>query len=130
MLKPSSNQTPLLPHTLLCPSFLFLVLQLLPQVAAASTSLMGCTNAALNIIHYFFLGTLRYDWFLVCFLIGLLGGVSGRRLSSFITKTYGRPSFMVFALSFTLFMSVCLLSYRLSEEPEGHYYVMDSVCSP
>ena len=109
---------------------LFLVLQLLPQVAAASTSLMSCANATLNIIHYFFLGTLRYDWFLVCFLIGLLGGVSGRRLSSFITKTYGRPSFMVFALSLTLFMSVCLLSYRLSEEPEEHYYVMDSVCSP
>ena len=107
---------------------LFLMLELLPQVGAASTSLMSCSNAALNIIHYFFLGTLRYDWFLLCFLVGLLGGVSGRKLSNFVTKTYGRPSFMVFALSLTLFMSVCLLSYRLSMAPKGDYYVVEPIC--
>lgn len=107
---------------------LFLVLELLPQVGAASTALMSCSNAALNIIHYFFLGTLRYDWFLLCFFIGLCGGVSGRKLSSYITKTYGRPSLMVFALSLTLFMSVCLLSYRLSMAPKADYYVVDPIC--
>lgn len=107
---------------------LFLSLGMLPQVAGASTSALTSTNSALTMLHYLLSGDINYDWFLLLFTVGASGGLSGRWLSRYVIKTYGRPSFCVFALSVILLMSVCMLGYEMSDHKPKDYTHIDSFC--
>ena len=107
---------------------LFLSLGMLPQVAAASTSLMTSTNACLNVIQYLTSGSIAVDWCLLLFMVGASGGLSGRWLSRWVIKTYGRPSICVFALSVILLMSVTMLSYELSHKTKAEFEDLEPLC--
>ena len=61
-------------------------------------------------------------------MVGASGGLSGRWLSRWVIKTYGRPSMCVFALSVILLMSVTMLSYELSHKTKAEFEDLEPLC--
>jgi uncharacterized membrane protein YfcA len=95
---------------------LLLSLNVLPQVSAASTSMMSLLNSSSNIVHYAIIGEIDIEWFFITFFIGVVGGITGRMWALYMTKTFGRISVMVFCLATVLFISFWLLVFHLATE--------------
>jgi uncharacterized membrane protein YfcA len=93
---------------------LLLSLQVLPLVSSATTSFMSFMSSSSNILHYAILGKIDYKWAILCFCIGLLGGVSGRSLALYLVAKYRRASITAMALAFMLGTSVLLLVYDIA----------------
>ena len=89
---------------------------------------MSVFNSLLNVVHYGIRGSLNLEWVATTFSIGVVGGVLGRKLSLYITVTYGRPSITVFMLSAVLFTSVAMLVDRLLQEND--FSDFEQFCSP
>ena len=82
----------------------------------------------LNLIHYAIDGQLDLKWAVYCYVIGLCGGITGRKVSMYIVETFGRPSINVFMLSAVLFMSVILLVNELAEGSNNNFTKWTRVC--
>ena len=106
---------------------LMLSLGFLPQVTSATTSAMSLMNSALNIVHYMIIGELDGKWALYLFFTGLVGGVAGRKLSIYVSSTWGRPSVTVFMLGIILFFSVFLMVDQLME-PGTDFTTWSKLC--
>ncbi len=92
---------------------LLLSLQILPQVTSATTSTMSLLSSASNILHYGIQGDIPIEWGVATFVIGILGGLTGRNLALFLVQRYHRASITIFALDGVLCISILLLIYDI-----------------
>jgi len=95
---------------------MFLAMGIKPQVSSATTSIMSLLSTSLAVIHYLIRGTISLRWIAILFTIGLVGGVTGRFTAIHFTRKYQRPSLLIFLLAAVLFVSLCLLVYKVSTD--------------
>lgn len=93
---------------------LLLSMGVLPLVSSATTSFMSFMSSSSNILHYAIQGKIDYKWAVLCFAIGLLGGVSGRSFALYLVAKYKRASITAIALSAILAVSILLLVYDIA----------------
>jgi uncharacterized membrane protein YfcA len=95
---------------------LLLRLKVLPLVSSATVPVMSLLNTSSSIIHYMTIDAFDYEKSVIMFIIGALGGLTGRSLAIRLTSWLKRPSILVFFLVSILFLSVILFAYELSVE--------------
>lgn len=105
---------------------LLLAYHIMPQVSTATTSIMSLLNTASNILHYAILGKIEYTLAVIMFVVGLTGGATGRYSALKITEKYGRYSVLIFMLCCVLFVSMCLLVYRIVDGEKE--YTLQPLC--
>ena len=105
---------------------LLLAYHIMPQVSTATTSIMSLLNTASNIVHYAILGKINYELAAIMFIVGLSGGATGRYSALKITERFGRYSILIFMLCCVLFVSMCLLIYRIVDGEKE--YGVKSMC--
>lgn len=93
---------------------LLLSLGVLPLVSSATTSFMSFMSSSSNILHYAIQGKIDYKWALLCYFIGLLGGITGRSTALYLVARYKRGSITAFALAGILGVSILLLIYDIA----------------
>lgn len=67
------------------------------------------------------IGEIHYAPSAVLFIQGLLSGFIGRFCGLYVTKHYGRNSFLVIMLTVVLTMSCGLLIYELATDEEDYH---------
>lgn len=104
-----------------------LSMKVLPQVSSATTSIMSMISSCNNIIHHMVLGSFPYESAGILFLVGAVGGTSGRIGALHITKLFGRPSLLIFILAVILSASGCILIGEFIEKKED--FELSNVCA-
>ena len=104
-----------------------LSMKVLPQVSSATTSIMSMISSCNNIIHHMATGSIPYEAAGILFLVGALGGSTGRIGALHITKLFGRPSLLIFILAVILSASGCILIGEfIVKKPD---FELSNVCS-
>jgi len=107
---------------------LMLEMGMAPPVAAATAAYMNLFTSASNLVHYSQIpGVLppHYTGWL-CFT-AFCAGLGGRSISANIAAA-GRQSIVVFALASVLFISMCLLGWRASQQKADWSFHPDKFC--
>ena len=91
-----------------------LYLKFLPQTASVTVSLMSLLTTSSSLVHYVILGGFPYSYGVAVFIIGAVGGISGRFAAYKISRTYNRPSLLVLILVCVQLLSFMMFTYYLS----------------
>ena len=94
---------------------LLLTIGVQAAVTSATTSTTSMLSTSSNMLHYLFAGYLTRDYSLFVFVIGLSGGLVGRRAGLHATKLK-RSSVIIIALSVVLVISMGLLAYDMATD--------------
>lgn len=90
-----------------------LSLKVLPMVSSSTSGMLSYLNTFSNIVHYGILDEISIDKSIYFFLIGVIGGISGRLFALWGVKISGRSSIFVLALIMVLFLSMSVYIYYL-----------------
>ena len=91
--------------------FLLHEMQLLPQVASATVTLITTFSCGSNCIQYFLLGRLPLDWAGLFFGVSLIGGWAGQHLVTKMVLRFKSASLVVLALATMVLLADTLLTW-------------------
>ncbi len=104
---------------------ILLHLKILPVVSSASTSLLSLLFTSSSLLHYALQDKIMYGSSAIMWIIGMLGGLTGRTFALYILSRYKRASFICFALATVLSLALFLLIYDVitdSKDWKFHKY--------
>ena len=104
-----------------CAGFLLHEMELLPQVASATVSLISGIACGSNCVQYFLLGRLPLDWTAYFFAVSLAGGWFGQMVVTKLVVRFKSASLVVIALAVMVLLADALLTLI------GVSHVVDSV---
>jgi len=81
-----------------------------PAVAAATSACMILFTSATATVSYTIFGLLKYDYALMCFIIGLLATIVGQTVMTVLMKRYQRNSYIAFSIGFVVALSTLLMT--------------------
>ena len=107
---------------------LMLEMGMAPPVAAATAAYMNLFTSGSNIVHYSQIpGVLPPHYTGWLCVTAFIAGLSGRSISAQIAAA-GRQSIVIFALAGVLFVSMCLLAWRASQQTADWHFHFDKFC--
>lgn len=93
---------------------LMLSFHIVPQVTSATSASMSCLNTFSSVLKSVAGGDVDYGAGVILIWIGFFGGLTGRQIGLYISKHYGRSSFIIFALVTALYVTSSYYVYELA----------------